>query len=422
MAEVDITPPVGVEIAGWLYKKYVRTIADPLYAHILVVEDNHIRICMISLDLLATPWKLVAAIRRRAGEAGCLPANVLVCATHNHAGPAVVNLGQTARDEAYCAELGERVKQGVAAAIANLRPAQIAAGSALEHRVSFIRRAMMKNGSVLCHPPFGNQIRCLEGVIDPEVGIVAIADMQGRPMGFVLNFACHPTHHGHDGVVSAGWPGALYRGLRRAFGPACVTLLLNGALGDVFHRDALNPDFVDTPGRIGEVLTDHVLKGFDSMRFSTTSALGMGSQTLHLPLRDPDGRWGVGQPFRQRFARDEVYDQMLERLRGRYRRQPFAHAEVQLVRLDGDTVFVGLPAEAFAAIGLEIKMQSRIAKTYVVGLANGMVGYIPTQEAFARGGYEATLGLHSKCEPASGNMLVQAAVELVHGCGSRTVV
>ena len=47
-----------------------------------------------------------------------------------------------------------------------------------------------------------------------------------------------------------------------------------------------------------------------------------------------------------------------------------------------------LPGEAFTELGLEVKKKSPFDTTFLVELANGYHGYIPTEEAFQVGGYE----------------------------------
>lgn len=49
----------------------------------------------------------------------------------------------------------------------------------------------------------------------------------------------------------------------------------------------------------------------------------------------------------------------------------------------------------------------------MVGYANGMVGYVPTREAFARGGYETTFASGSRLAPEAGDLLEKCAVELI---------
>jgi hypothetical protein len=65
--------------------------------------------------------------------------------------------------------------------------------------------------------------------------------------------------------------------------------------------------------------------------------------------------------------------------------------------------------------GLRIKEETWPLRTFVVGYANGMLGYLPTLEGFKRGGYEATYGPPSCMAPEAGDRLAAAAVDLVRG-------
>jgi hypothetical protein len=86
-------------------------------------------------------------------------------------------------------------------------------------------------------------------------------------------------------------------------------------------------------------------------------------------------------------------------------------AEVQALGI-GEHLLVGMPGELFAALGLAVKQAAYPWWALVVGLANGMVGYVPTREAFNRGGYETTLSTVSKLAPEAGEQLVRAAASI----------
>jgi hypothetical protein len=94
-------------------------------------------------------------------------------------------------------------------------------------------------------------------------------------------------------------------------------------------------------------------------------------------------------------------------------KQPRVDVEVQVVQI-GPAVFVSNPAEYFVEYGLGIKRESPFAFTFPVELANGCVGYVPTEEALGPrgGGYETRLTYYSNLEPTAGTQIMRAGIEL----------
>lgn len=412
-AQVDITPAVGCLKAGWLRRIVADTILDPLFAKVLVLEDGGCRIGFVSLDTLSVRWRQVCHFRAAGERLGIAPSHLMVAATHNHAGPAVATIGDVPRDDAYLAMLQDRVGEALARAVEGLAPARVAVESCTEGRISFPRRFRMKDGSVKTHPPARSpQIRCAEGVVDPEVGVLCVRSLDDRVLGFVVNFACHPTHHGGDGCISAGFPGRLAAVLRESFGPDCVTLFLNGAFGDLFYGNPFDPDLVNDMDHMGRVLASDVVELMPRMTFVETAALGGESRTVEVEYRELDGPHGVQAPFAQPFISTDIYERARAALRDRIARERTGRAEVQRLTV-GDSAWVGVPAEYFCALGLRIKMASACRNTYVVGAANGMIGYVPTREAFEGGGYETTVAPWSRSAPDTGDRLAAMAIQLV---------
>jgi neutral ceramidase len=87
--------------------------------------------------------------------------------------------------------------------------------------------------------------------------------------------------------------------------------------------------------------------------------------------------------------------------------------EVQALQI-GPVVCVSDPAEYFCAYGLELKKQSGFPMTFPVELANGCVGYVPTEDAFGPqgGGYETRLTSYSNLDITAGTQFLKAGVEL----------
>jgi hypothetical protein len=88
-----------------------------------------------------------------------------------------------------------------------------------------------------------------------------------------------------------------------------------------------------------------------------------------------------------------------------------AEVDVQGFRI-GDLIIVALPGELFVDLGLRIKTHYKYGPTMVVGCANEVLGYIPTEEAIDEGGYEV---LPPVCfvERGCGKNLVETACAVI---------
>ena len=83
------------------------------------------------------------------------------------------------------------------------------------------------------------------------------------------------------------------------------------------------------------------------------------------------------------------------------------------VLLMGDVAIVGVPAEYFTQLGLDIKNRSPFRHTYVAELANDWIGYLPNLEGHKLGGYQVWTGYHSYAEPGTGERIADEAVKML---------
>jgi neutral ceramidase len=421
-AEADITPPIGTLKIGWLVNIVSEYVMDPICARVAVLESDTGRIAVVQLDTLSVRWSHVDDIRKRVeAQYGFPGANIMVSATHSHAGPAVANCGDVPRDQAYIETVTRKVVECFGRALDDRQEAQVGFGSVAEFEVGRNRRVVMRDGTVRTHGNFNEpDALFLEGPIDPEVAVIAARDREGKLLGALVNFACHPTAHGPDGALTAGYPGVVAAKMRDGGCP--VTLYLNGACGNLHTADPTRGG-VDTPmEEAGAKLAADALGVIAEMTFRDEVRLGSASRTLQLPYREPTDEQTKGTVHgAQRFISNDAYEQhipaLLERIRERIRERGTQPAEVQ-VHFLGEYALAAIPAEYFVENGLRIKEQANPRHALVTACSNGMIGYVPHRQAFDRGGYETTFMATSRMAPEAGEMLAACAIELIREDGT----
>ena len=447
-ASIDITPTGDIQLAGavGLYRP-AKFVLDPLYARALVVEGGEERILLISLDLTIVTKEHADRIRRSVESQTGIPFEaVMVHATQTHSAPSLGHflIGEEfgpvpdefdwirGGDRRYWAYAEERILKCVEEAERALSPVQVAAGSGVEGRHAFNRRAVTRDGTVVMpgrrwEDPLGpTYIRYLEGPIDPEVGVVCFRDSSLNMRSLLVNYTCHPVHVFPKPVVSADWPGALADEVKRSLGDSCVPIILNGACGNINPWPPFDPDYADDHRLMGRALSKVVLRVMETLEFAEEAAVDYATKRIKIPLREVEGerlKWAEEKLRSQPSPawRDERRDSVdpewviaagllgLHRLR---ERQPYHEYEIQAFRI-GDVAIVGLPGEPFVEGGLRIKLGSPTYPTYVVHCVNQYVGYIPTSDAFKRGGHEAATSPWSRLVPEALDMIVDAALDVL---------
>jgi hypothetical protein len=416
-SRVDISPRTFPVRTYW---SAVDTVIDPLFANAAVFHDGRTLIAFLSLDVVIVEREYVLRIREKVSAACAIPpGNIMVCATHNHACPAIVERPWSAKDDAYLEHMVAQGARAVIEAYHAMVPVETGTGHGFEGRVSFNRRFILKNGSVVSQPSFDvvdKSVLFGEGTIDPEVGVLCVRDMNRRIVGMLVNFACHAVHQ--MGSLSAGFPGVMSDRLREAYGPDVVCVFLNGACGNVIHTNYTDPGYKDTKERIGSVLADDVMRIVNGLSYSRQRTLSAATRTIAIKYREIEGlarnldNLAAFNVFKGLIERN-WYPWSLDRLRELHAKGDHEDVEIQVLRM-GDTVFGAIPAEYFSQHALRIKEESPVGDTFVVSLANGWLGYIPHKEAFERiGGHESTWCISSKMEPCAGDRMADAMLELI---------
>lgn len=427
---MKITPPLGAPMAGYYHERAAQGVHDDLYAKTIVLEKDGVKAALVALDLISTTRTIVEDARKEIEKLTSVPgAHVMISATHAHTGPILSDrseradaLGGTSHvATAYLRLLPTLIAQSVQQAEAGLAPAKVSAAIGQEPALPFNRRFHMEDGTVGWNPGKLNpKILRPAGPTDPSVPMVYFESATGQPRAVYVNYAMHlDTVGGNE--LSSDYPYALSQLLSAAKDTNLLTVFTIGTAGDINHVDVKSLDKQKghaEAARIGTILAATVLKNFPSLSALPAPALQVRHRMVSLPLPAlADGdveraravilRRGGPKAEQPTFLETVGAFKILDVSAREGRPQ---EVEVQVISLGDDLAWVSLPGEIFVELGLAIKKASPFRYTIIAELANGSIGYIPSQRAWPQGNYEV---VSARCAAGSGETLVETAIELL---------
>jgi len=414
-----LTPPLGTEMIGFFQIRLAEDVHDELHAKAFVFESGGSQVALVVCDLIVLEMRDVAEIRRLVDELTGIPAgNIMISCTHSHYVPATASIFNTTRDDEYTAWAVRRIADAVKLAQNRLAPAKVAHASGMCPEETHNRRYRMKDGSVRMNPGYLNpDIVSPAGPIDPEVGVLAIEGAAGGIVGAVGNYALHYVGGPYATTISADHFGAFGEALQRMAGDTFVAAMANGCCGDINNIDPMRPA-PDYPHpfyqmeRVGDVVASRAWGAWRQARERDWEPrLGAGSATMTFHRRHPsEEEVAAHRKLLDAGPDPENRDWVYANEAMEVAKLPLEEEiEVQALAI-GDLGIVGLPGEVFVEYGLAIKRQSPFARTFVVELANGTVGYCPTDRALAEGSYETWLARSACAAEGTERAMIEAAV------------
>ena len=399
-------------------------IHDDLFARALVLANGKAVVALVSVDLLALSGDFIKRVRAGIhNRTGIDPSSVMIASTHTHAGPVTITTffnPEESVDCAYMNSLADALEQSVTNAWQTQFPAKVGVGVAEVDGVGVNRRSADQRP------------------IDEQVGIIKVDDLNGHTRAVLINYSCHPTVLGPDNLLVTGdFPNFAVEQLEKSIGAGGFAMFVNGTQGNISmgHSSELSAIGVITPGRtferaaeLGHLLADATLKALPDIATSDAPALSSLTIPVNLPLKNyPPLEQAIkslneaddlltklteeGAPLEQIMPAktQRLYASITNFYAGEALALPDGHLPIELQGFRvGDAAFIAVPGEVFVEIGLTIKRRLPHL-TFVVGIANGYIGYVPTREAYATGGYEV---VSSKCQPGAADVLVDNVAQL----------
>lgn len=407
----DITPPVGTIVTGAELDRSVGS-DDPLFAAALVAQSGDRTVAIVGIDLVKIRRDLAdAAIAEASRRTGIDRQAVMICPSHNHSSPFVPMGGPNNAD--YLATLPKLIADSIEQAHRALQSARMLLGRSLVYEGHHNRRVVSKTDGLALNTwldKLGDleqtpQVLGTEGPIDPELWVARFDALDGRVLGTLVNFTCHPAMHDRIRLktLSGDYPAVIAEHMADAYGKEVVTVFTQGAAGNInpnsqFVSDWREKAAVFAAAAVHAARTAAPIEG--------PIAVGYARRDVVVPCSDPASQ-REGAVARLGWREDSFNKAKSQAAEGpKTREVPVGAARI------GPLAIATNAGELFVEWGIEIKRRSPFPHTVVSELTNDWIGYEPTGQAFEHESYESLAGVNFISLEGI-EMLVDTAVELL---------
>ena len=352
------------------------------------VHDLHVRVAamtdaaghsvvFISMDLISVPRKMADMICKAIEKKhGVKRANVMICCSHTHCGPALDEKLTHMLDLkeadwklilANQKSLNAKVLAAIDEAVANQKPARLQVG---QGTTGF---------GVNRRPPIG------EGPTDHDVPVLLVTSPDGKTVrGIIFGYACHNTTLSFY-QWCGDYAGFAQINLEDRF-PKAVALFFTGCGAD---QNPLPRRKVELAQKYGRMLSEAVAKVVSGKMKSVDGPIRTAFRTISLKLDKipPKSQWEQDLEKGTRYQKARA--RLLLKQIAEHGELPQTHPyPVQIWQLVDRVTWVALGGEVVVDYSLRLKRELGKGRTWVAGYANHVMAYIPSERVLREGGYE----------------------------------
>ena len=413
-SRVDVTPMLGIGMAGYYVPRFADGVLDPLQINALALACGDTKVVFMSIDHCGIVKEVLNPMIDQVCHVTGLPREaVYIHSTHTHTGP-FLNYNPTEPLEIEYAQLVKRKFADAAKlAIDDLKPATMGYGIGDAPNIAFVRRFRMKDGSVRTNPGVDHpDILHPIGDVDERVNVLRF-DRENDSL-VLVNFGNHPDVVGGC-KISADWPGFLRQTVEKALDNT-KCLFFNGAQGDVNHVNVhprggyLNDMFMDFDDvargykharYMGRVVAGGVLQAFDKVKYVDVDSIRFAQKFIDVPANLPDPS---ELPEAKRINDLHIAGRDAELPYSGMMLTTVVARAARMVRLEkgpdsfrmllsaiaiGPVAMFGIPGEPFTGVGRALKEAEGFDLVLPTCNTNAKEGYFPMLECYEEGGYEA---------------------------------
>ena len=336
-----ITPDVSqpVYLAGFDSNRRALAIHDDLFIRTVAVTDGRGEpFVLTAVDSIGLP-----RVKKNKGSR-------VVAATHTHHGPDTIGLWGpeehlTGRDTEYVQRVRDAIAASQAAAIHQLAPARLAAGST----------------------PVASLVENFRDpeIVDDEFSVLRVTSHDGKTIATVMSYPCHPEVVAPENTdITADYAGHLCREVEARDGG--VAVFVSGGLGGMLSPRTEIHTHAEAQ-RFGVVLATAVSTALAGPPIEA-GPVSFARREITIPIQNPN----------------YVLAEQMALVEPAERRDGQLLTEVSLAQV-GPVMFAAVPGELLPKLGLRLKTEMRLrgaSVPVIVGLADDELGYILPEEDF----------------------------------------
>ncbi len=384
-AQVNITPDEPIPMSGYAARNEPsKGVHDQLFATALYFTNEKTSLLLITADLIGYSKPFVDETRKKISAITDIPVeNIMITAVHNHGAPVTRAYEKDVPPsvEKYVKALQEKFVNLAVKASGKPVPFRMGTGKGT-CTMNINRRAEFADGGIWLG-------RAQDKPCDHDVTVTRFDDMNGKPIAVFINWPCHATTNGQENyLITADWPGAAARYVKKIIGENTVVAITAGASADINPIYGPGNDFNEIEA-VGYHVGKVAMETFNKIESQPAESLDATSASLTFP------------------GKKQTKDQFPQK---EYESGPDVELGLTAFRI-GHLVLTGISGELMNEIGSAVKAGSPYSSTVIITHCNGSSGYICTDKAFTEGGYEVKV---TRLMPGSEKPLTGKMLELIN--------
>lgn len=474
-AQVDITPYKPVYMVGQMYQRISNYVHDPITATALVFDNGEEQAILVSADMTEVPQHSMEEIKKNLSSyKGIDLSKISIHVTHSHNSTDFYEdffrndfesvFGRDIMPEIVIPEnvlaykkaqefLVKKLTWLIGQAFENRKPGGISYSQDYA-AVGFNRRPVFEADGKKETKMYGDcsesGFKRFEGGVDHSADMLYTWDTNGTLTGVMVNIPCPSQVYELHSFISADFWAPTRDAIRERLGnvyvlPAC------GAAGDQNPLDLVriskdnkkalaewgsqtkevfrNFDMTYECTMIGERIAEAVVRGYKKARNYIEYNPELKHEVIDfcLPLRmvskeDFIKAYQKVEEIKRSYSKENPLS--MKELVGSFEIQGVVLRwqlqqktaeycfKAHVLRI-GNVAVATNPFELFHEFGMRIKARAPAEQVFVIQLANGMGGYLPTEDAVGGGSYSSKPA-STMCGPEAGDLLVEKTLKAIN--------